>query len=234
MVTTLCLVRHGETEGSDTRRYKGSMDVPLSEKGLEQMKRTSLYVSGLLYGLAAARDSGYLKAVHGTGGEDGAPESGPSVIRAIYSSDLIRAVKSAEVLAGFFSLPIVSLVDLRERNFGVWEGMTFTEIKERYHREFEAWADNPVRFSPPGGESTEAVRDRTMKALNGILDRHQGETVAVVAHGGVNRVILAEVMGMPLEHIFRIEQDYAAVNIIEYWDRYPVVKLLNGRPLART
>jgi alpha-ribazole phosphatase len=49
-----------------------------------------------------------------------------------------------------------------------------------------------------------------------------------VAHGGVNRIILCHIMGIPLENIFRIEQDYGAVNIIEFWDKYPVVKLLNG------
>ena len=53
---------------------------------------------------------------------------------------------------------------------------------------------------------------------------------AIVAHGGVNRVILCNIMGLPLEHIFRIEQDNAAVNIIEFWEAYPVIKLLNYSP----
>jgi len=52
--------------------------------------------------------------------------------------------------------------------------------------------------------------------------------IAITAHGGVNRIILCHVMGIPLENIFRIEQDFAAVNIIEFWEKYPVVKLLNG------
>jgi alpha-ribazole phosphatase/probable phosphoglycerate mutase len=106
--------------------------------------------------------------------------------------------------------------------------MTFTEIKEKYPAEFEAWAGNPLRYSPKGGESTIQVRDRVIGALEGILASHHDQNIAIVAHGGVNRIILCHVLGMPLENIFRLEQDYAAVNIIEFWDKYPVVKLLNG------
>jgi len=72
------------------------------------------------------------------------------------------------------------------------------------------------------------LRDRVIEALGRILDHHQGANVLVAAHGGVNRVILCHVMGIPLENIFRIEQDHGAVNIIEFWDMYPVVKLVNG------
>jgi broad specificity phosphatase PhoE len=123
---------------------------------------------------------------------------------------------------------------LRERSFGIWEGMSFLEIKERYPEEFEAWASNPVKHSPPGGESTMDIRERAVTALEAIMDRHSGSeagpNIAIVAHGGVNRVLLCHIMGIPLENVFRIEQDFAAVNIIEFWEKNPVVKLLNGGP----
>ena len=106
--------------------------------------------------------------------------------------------------------------------------MTFNEIKEKYPEEFEAWANNPLRYSPIKGESTIEVKDRTIPSLTKILDNHKGENIAVVAHGGVNRIILCHFLGIPLENIFRIEQDYAAVNIVELWDKYPVIKLING------
>ncbi len=67
---------------------------------------------------------------------------------------------------------------------------------------------------------------RALEAFNGIVSRHEGESIAIVAHGGINRVILCGLLGIPLENIFRIEQDFAALNIIELWD-YPVVKLIN-------
>lgn len=202
MVKIVYLLRHGATEGSDVKRYKGSIDVPLSEKGERQVEQ-----------LAESLTCKYIKNSDG--------------LSAVYCSPLSRALKSAEIIAKKFGLTPIVVPDLRERNFGVWEGMSFNEIKDKYPAEFEAWANNPLKFSPIGGESTLEVRDRVVVALDRILDDNSTHT-AVVAHGGVNRIILCHIMGIPLENIFRIEQDFAAVNIIEFYDKYPVVKLLNG------
>jgi len=200
MVTTLYLVRHGETEGSEAKRYKGSIDVPMSKNGIEQIKKTSTFISAEV----------------------------TSALTAIYCSPLSRALKSAEIIAEPNGLQPVETPELRERSFGIWEGMTFTEIKEKYPAEFGAWANDPLRYSPIEGESTITVKDRVIPSLTRILESHKGENIAVVAHGGVNRIILCHFLGIPMENIFRVEQDYAAVNIIELWDKYPVVKLLNG------
>ncbi|GER93460.1 alpha-ribazole phosphatase [hot springs metagenome] len=226
MVKTLYLIRHGETVGGDEKRYKGSIDVPLSEKGIEQIKKTAKFLSSI-------------------------------PLSAIYTSPLSRALKSAEIIAEGHGLNPIIIPELRERSFGIWEGMTFLEIKEKYPVEFENWVNNPLKYSPPQGESTIQVRDRVIKALDEILNKshhasritHHGllselqTNIVIVAHGGVNRVILCHVMGIPLENIFRIEQDNSAINIIEFWDKYPVlhpkksndflgtpvVRLLNGR-----
>ncbi len=75
------------------------------------------------------------------------------------------------------------------------------------------------------------LRKRVLPALERIIDRHSGEHVCIVAHGGVNRVILADAMGLGLENFFRIEQDYGGLNIIDYFqDGLRVVKMLNGGP----
>jgi alpha-ribazole phosphatase len=198
MVTTLYLIRHGETEGSDTKRYKGTLDVPLSDRGIEQVEHLSRYIR---------------RAVE---------------LTAVYCSDLSRALKSAEIIARPHSLSPVVVPSLRERNFGHWEGMSFDEIKVKYPQEFAAWAGNPMAFSPVNGETTLQVRDRVVEGFETILRVHPGERIAIVAHGGVNRVILCHILGIPLENIFRVDQDFAALNIIEFWDRYPVVKLMNG------
>lgn len=200
MVGTLYLIRHGATEGSDVKRYKGSLDVPLSEEGARQMERTAKLLGTLT---------------------DGPPG-------AVYSSTLIRAVKSAEAIARGHGLKPIAVEGLRERSFGLWEGLSFDEIRAKYPAEFKAWAGDPLRFSPVGGESTLEVRDRVMKALDDVLDRHDGGDIAVVGHGGVNRVILCHYLGVPLENIFRIEQDFACLNIIHFYDGYPVVRLVNG------
>jgi alpha-ribazole phosphatase/probable phosphoglycerate mutase len=202
MVTTLYLIRHGETEGGEVRRYKGTIDVPLSEKGLRQMEQISKYIVE-------------------KGGKGG-------LMSAVYCSDLTRAIRSAEIVAEPYSLKPIIVSSLRERNFGLWEGMSFDEIMEKYPLEFDAWAGNPLKFSPMEGESTLAMRDRVIQAMSEIMENHNKENISIVAHGGVNRIILCHILGIPLENIFRIEQDYGAVNIIEFWDKYPVVKLLNG------
>ncbi|OGW71468.1 MAG: hypothetical protein A2484_06160, partial [Nitrospirae bacterium RIFOXYC2_FULL_44_7] len=224
-------IRHGATEGSETKRYKGSIDVPLSENGQRQMEQVAKYLNR-----PYKSDTAY------------------NGLNAVYTSPLSRALKSAEIIAEPHGLNPIVIEGLRERSFGIWEGMTFTEIKEKYPQEFEAWAGNPLRYSPIDGESTIEVRERAISALNKIIDNHNcngiqdagyriqdkknhescimklasSSSIAVVAHGGVNRIILCHIMGIPLENIFRIEQDFAAVNIIEFWEKYPVVKLLNG------
>ncbi len=235
MVTTLYLIRHGETEGSDTKRYKGSIDVPLSEKGIEQVRRTANFIkqhhSIRVSECQSIKNSDTMTLCRFD-----------TVLSAVYCSDLQRATKSAEIIAGQYGLiPIVN-AGFRERNFGAWEGLSFTEIRDKDPAEFESWAVNPLKFSPPDGESTIEVKERVITALDNILSSHPpthpspsrgegkggGENIAIVAHGGVNRIILCHIMGIPLENIFRIEQDFAAVNIIEFWEKYPVVKLLNG------
>ncbi len=209
MDTTLYLVRHGETEGAEVKRYKGSIDVPLSERGEKQIERVSAF---LLKGIQKRSE----------------PPSPPALLKAVYCSDLKRAIRSAEIIAQPHTLNPVIVPSLRERNFGIWEGMSFDEIKEKYREEFDAWAGNPLEFSPMQGESTVVMAERVIGAFEKIIGNHRGDTIAIVSHGGVNRIIICHVLGISLENIFRVEQDYAALNIIEFWNRYPVVKLMNG------
>lgn len=224
MVKKLYLVRHGETEGAQSNRYKGHIDVPLSGKGIQQMKRLAKYL--------------YQNPEHRTQNTE---------LKAVYTSDLSRAVKSAEIISEPYNIKPIIVRSLRERNFGIWEGMSFDEIKEKYPREFEAWVGNPLKFSPMKGENTLEVKDRAIEALNWILNKHlnaqkssksgssrsnssnglNNSSIAIVAHGGINRIILCHLLGIPLENIFRIEQDFSALNIVEFYDKYPVVKLIN-------
>ncbi|KAF0144909.1 MAG: 2 3-bisphosphoglycerate-dependent phosphoglycerate mutase [Nitrospirae bacterium] len=232
MVTTLYLIRHGETEGSETKRYKGSIDVPLSEKGIEQVKKVAVFIREHLRLESSAKYQSYLRDIHKTKGSRGQGVKGSRKaqrLAAVYTSNLSRAVKSAEIIARPYKLKPIQMKEFRERSFGIWEGMSFTEIKERYPEEFSAWAGNPLKYSPVEGESTVEVEKRVMRAVNRILKKHRGGEIAIVSHGGVSRIILCNILGIPLENIFRIEQDYAAVNIIEFWNKYPVVKLLNGQ-----
>lgn len=226
MVTTLYLIRHGETEGSDTKRYHGSIDVLLSEKGKQQAAEKADLLRQYVEKATTSKHLSYLKDIHDSAGNQ--DTSNPSGLRAVYCSSLSRAIQSAEIIARPFGLQPVEVADLRERSFGIWEGMSFSEIREQYPEEFASWAQNPLAYAPVGGETTLEVRDRVVKAISEIVGQHAGGEIAVVAHGGVNRIMLCHILGMPLENVFRIEQDYAALNIIEFWEMYPVLKLLNG------
>ncbi len=152
-------------------------------------------------------------------------------ISAIYSSDLQRARKGAEIIGKRLALAPESVKELRELHLGRWEGLTREEAVFKYpedaHFSFKELATSKVKE----GESLLELKARVIPALSSIVERHKGEAVCIVAHGGVNRVILSEAMGLPLENFFRIEQDYGALNLIDWFeDGIKVVKLLNGGP----
>ncbi|NTU42217.1 MAG: histidine phosphatase family protein, partial [Nitrospirales bacterium] len=217
---TVYLIRHGETEGSGEKRYKGSIDVPLSLNGIEQVKQTARFIRSIMEETKSKMEN--VETIYSS-----SIFPLPSSLSAVYCSPLSRALRSAEIIAEPHGVTPVIIPDIRERSFGIWEGMTFTEIKEKHPVEFEAWANNPLDYSPIEGESTLVVKERVIRALDEILSNHPDGSIAIVAHGGVNRVILCHLLGIPLENIFRIEQDFSAVNIIELWERYPVIRLLN-------
>lgn len=147
----------------------------------------------------------------------------------MYTSDLSRAVQTAYIIGRFLNCNNIKKEKLlRERNFGIWEGKTLDEIKERWKEDFERWKKDPLNFYPPEGESTLELKERVEKVLKEIKEKHRGETVCIVAHGGVNRVIICSFLGLSLKNIFSIEQDYCCLNKIEiYDDGFSVIKKLN-------
>lgn len=150
-------------------------------------------------------------------------------IAAIYSSDLQRCLDGARVLASPFDLQPVALSSLRELHIGDWEGMTWQDLQARYPREWQARLDDIVNYRVPGGENLLDLAGRVLPEINEIAARHQGEEVVVVGHGGVNRVVLLDAIGAPLERLFNLEQDYGCLNTIDYYaDGNKVVRLLNG------
>jgi broad specificity phosphatase PhoE len=150
-------------------------------------------------------------------------------IAAIYSSDLTRCIKGAKIIADRVGAPYTSLRELRERSVGAWEGLTVAEIKERFPSEYTAWQSDLLNYRPPGGENVIDVQERVLPAFKRLLASHPSREIAMVLHGGVNRVILADILGMQPLNLFRIEQTFGALNIIDFYDDgMAVVKLLNG------
>jgi alpha-ribazole phosphatase/probable phosphoglycerate mutase len=152
-------------------------------------------------------------------------------ISAVYSSDLTRAVKGARIIGSRLALDPVAVSAFKELSLGRWEGLTREEGAERYPEEADFRFRDLAASKVKGGESLGDLRVRVMPELARLMERHNGQSVCVVAHGGVNRVILSEVMGLPLDNFFRIEQDYGCLNIVDFHgDGVRVVKLMNGGP----
>ena len=150
-------------------------------------------------------------------------------IKAVYSSDLIRSVKGADIIAKQLDLSFTPLRQLRERSVGVWEGLTADEIKERFPEEFQLWRADLLNYRPTGGECVTDVRDRIIPEYERLVAAHPDQEIAMLLHGGVNRVILAHVLGLDLNNLFRLDQSFGALNIIEHYeDGMAVLKLLNG------
>ena len=113
-------------------------------------------------------------------------------------------------------------------NLGIWEGMTREEIMERHPEDYAARLQDLVHRRVDGGESFNDVRERVMRKLTRVLAEHAGGTIVLLAHGGVNRVILFDALNLDLAHLMRMDQSYGCINIIDYYEGGPVVKLVNG------
>jgi alpha-ribazole phosphatase len=146
----------------------------------------------------------------------------------IYASNLTRTLSGAEIISRGRDLPPQAIPEFREVHFGVWEGLSFTEIAERYPAELEARFRDLTTFRIPGGESLLDVHTRVLPRLHDLIHQHHQQAFLIVAHAGVNRVILSEALGLSLDHLFRLDQNYGCLNVIDYFPDMAVVRLING------
>ena len=138
--------------------------------------------------------------------------SGVPITR-IISSDLSRCMETARILCADRPIIVKPLSDLREINLGGWDGMTFRRVRDRWPDAFRQRGLEMARFRPPGGESFLDLRQRVVPVFEQAVDQ-AGGNLLMVAHAGVNRMILCHLLGMPPENLFRIAQDYGAMNLI--------------------
>ncbi len=197
--TRVYLARHGQVENFAAGVYNGQTDVPIDDVGRDQMYSL----------LEKVRDRG---------------------ITAVYCSDLSRNVEGAEIIAGGLNLSYEKLPGIRERNFGEWEGLTYEEIGKNSPELFEWWQKDVTGVRPPGGgESSHDLSERALKTYLPLIENHRGESICIIAHGGVNRIILAHATKLDLRHIFRFDQGFGCLNVIDYYeDGFAHVKLMNG------
>lgn len=165
------LVRHGETQYNLEGRWQGSgSDVPLNATGRVQATR----VAEALAARFGAR------------------------LATIYSSDLARALETAEILSAALRVPVVEAPALRELSHGVWEGRTQAEVELRWPAEYAAYVADPFRVGRGGGESYADLERRVWPALEQLAGRHRGERIVAVSHGGPIRLALSRILDRPL------------------------------------
>jgi probable phosphoglycerate mutase len=189
--TTVVLMRHGQTAWNLEGRLRGRANVPLDETGVAQAEVAARYI-----------------------GDNWTPD-------AVYCSPLMRARQTAEKVAEPFILHERVHPGFLDIDYGVWEGHTPEELREkRWDRALEAWYTRPQEAPIPGGETLHAVRLRAMGAIREVVERHADQTVVVVAHTVVNRVILLGCFDIGNERFWYLEQDLCALNLLEFDGRY--------------
>lgn len=146
---------------------------------------------------------------------------------AVYASDLSRARVTAEAIARWHDLPVVGVPELREIHFGKWEGLTYDAILASWPKEIGQVYSGDGEARIPGGETFRQLQERAVGAIDRLVERHPGETIALVSHGGTIRVVIASALGLPLRFLWHIRQDHAAVSVIEYYPGFAMVCGLN-------
>ena len=145
----------------------------------------------------------------------------------IYSSDLGRAVQTAQIVADKLGLEVKQTPSLREMGFGVWEGLLIKEIKKNHLDTYNTWRNQPHLVNIEGGETLHIVKERTDKFIEELNEKYDNKHIILVSHSVTVRAMLLSFLGSPMENIYRIKQDNTALNIVEYRDYGPVVIKMN-------
>jgi len=147
--------------------------------------------------------------------------------RAIWSSDLVRAVETAEPIAKHFRLGYKTSPGLREMNFGKWEGLTWKEVELEYPEDARAWAKLFPHHRPPGGESFLELQSRVVEQLQQLGEHPEAGCTLVVTHAGFIRTAVAWILGTPDERISRICQNHGSLTTLEKLRNHWTVTALN-------
>lgn len=196
-MTKIILVRHGHVEGISPERFRGQTDLALTAEGRRQAE-------------AAARRirASWTPAV-------------------VYASPLSRCLATATAIGKPFGLtprPVPSLMDI---DYGEWQGLTPDEVGRVWPEALETWHRQPHWAAIPGGESLQELLTRAVAALREVVGRHPQDTVVIVGHDSVNRVILCHALDLPLSRYRRLGQDPGAINEIDFSDNGFAVQSMN-------
>jgi probable phosphoglycerate mutase len=147
-----------------------------------------------------------------------------------FCSDLTRSQRTAKIVVGKRDLALEVLPELREISLGAWEGYSFREIAQQYPAEYEARGRDLENWRPPEGESFGDCRRRVLPVLRKLLASARSN-ILLVGHAGVNRVILCDALGISMQNMMTIRQDYGCLNLLEFRKKDVRLHLLNFSPL---
>lgn len=148
-------------------------------------------------------------------------------IDSIYSSNLQRALVTAEIIAARHQLAVVLCAELREIDFGHLEGLTFNEINQLYPEVVKLRMKRSPKLKYPGGDSFVEFSKRVSKFLSRLEQHTAEETILIVAHSGVLRVLLCRLLNMDLRHLWQFPLDLASLSILETNQQGAILSLLN-------
>jgi broad specificity phosphatase PhoE len=137
-------------------------------------------------------------------------------VTAVYASPLERARMSAETIAKAHRLDVRLEPAFREMGFGAWEGLTRDEVTARFPEPFATWRDRPERLTDHRGETLDAVGERVNAALDRLERAHAGETVILVTHGVVIRLIVLRALGLGSERLWAVDASPAGISELEF------------------
>jgi len=195
-MTSIYLVRHGQTAWNKEEIFRGRTDIPLDETGLKQAELAGEFFKNMK-------------------------------IEGVYSSPLSRALQTAQKIAQFHRMEIHPLSGLVDMSFGNWEGHAHQEIQKIDPETYRQWREEPHLAKLPGGESLDDVRKRAIASLEEVIERHTGETLVLVSHRVVNKVLICGILGIDNSHFWQITQDTAAINLIQYKRGRYVLSFMN-------
>jgi phosphoserine phosphatase len=196
-MTRILLVRHGHVDWHDPERFRGRAELALTDRGRRQARATALCL---------------------------ATTSEP---HAIYTSPLRRCRDTAAALAAPFRLVAEPVEGLADIDYGAWQGLTRDEAAARWPEAVDLWFRRPHLATIPGGETLAVLLSRTSAALYDILRRHPTDAVVIVGHDSVNRVLLLQMLELPLSRYWHLRQDACGINTLCFADGSFVVRSLN-------
>lgn len=199
-MSKIYLIRHGQTSANNGKSFQGRIDNPLNEIGLEQVEAMAAYM-----------------------------EKFP--VDVIYCSTMTRAKQTAEALARHkLDIPVIPLQELVEISFGKWEGLSFNYIAQQWPEDFNTFLTRPAEFVPPGGETFSACADRCQKAFDIIFEREGNDkNIAIVSHGGIIRVQLCLLLGIPLNNLWKVAVHNVSVTTLTNWQGNMIMETMNDQ-----